>query len=336
MSELINEFARHLEHGEGLSRLTCDAYPRALARLASALEDRGRSLETATVLHLEEFLSGLVGDGMCKRTRTWYVCAMRKFFKWLYGRGGRRPEDNPARSLQYQTKGFALPRSMELKHIGHLFAQPDLETFAGIRDMAMLLLLTGCGLRVSELINLNQGDLSFTPDPAGGFDFLDLRIIGKGDRERVVSAPKEVGAAVRAYLGHPQLKEADRFLPSGDQVLFVNLINRAVLPDQFYGENRRLRQRSFYEILRTYGRRAKIPSEQLHPHALRHLYATHLLEKGADIYVIKEMLGHASLETTQVYLKMTSGRRREIALKKTPVSSINTPFHDLVRRVGGK
>jgi integrase/recombinase XerD len=333
---LIKEYRSYLEHNKGRSPLTCDQYSRALARLASFLNVQGKDLMAADLKDLEAF-SGehLQKQGVGRRSRALYITAIKGFYAWLWKGLGKNSESSPAKGLVYPLKGFPLPRSMKLESAGKLLSQQDLEILRGLRDTAMLMLLLGCGLRVSELVGLNESDLIWTPDPAGGLPDLDLRVIGKGVRERLVSVPKEAGLAVRAYLGHEELGRIDRQLPKGDRVLFVSLAS-SIRGIDYYGERRRIHRCSVYRMMRAYGEAAGIPAGELHPHALRHLFATHLLDKGADLFSIQQLLGHVSLETTKVYLHMTPGRRRELVNQKSPLASIGTPFRSLARQLDAK
>jgi len=186
-------------------------------------------------------------------------------------------------------------------------------------------------LRVSELVGLNDGDLEFREH--GGRERLILRVRGKGNRERLVPAPQEVWAMLRAYLGHPDLGGIDRALPTGNQVLFVSLRNRMIREDLYRGEARRLCRSSIYRMLRKYGDVAGVPVEQCHPHALRHLYATELAESGTDLLDIQANLGHRSVETTKVYIHMAMNKRMEAADRHGPLRKIQTPVSELLKQL---
>jgi site-specific recombinase XerD len=334
MNELIPKFESFLLDNRGMAKLTVYQYTRCVMRLDRWLEEQEHSIETATHDMVLEFVGKFLhAEGCRRRSRNQYIYAFKRFFPWAWEQLGRNPEKSPAAKLEPMKLGKMLPRSMALKHADAVLSQQDLDTFVGIRDTAILMLLIGCGLRVSELCGLNEGHLIFTPDPEGGVDFLDLRVLGKGRIERLASAPKDACAAVRAYLGHPDLKEIDRELENGDKVLFVS-VRSCWQAHEYVGEKRRMNRHSVRRMLVAYGKRAKVPVDELHPHALRHLYACHMLEKGVDLFQIQELLGHRALSSTQVYLQIATARRRQVVQTKTPLADIATPFGKLVKRVG--
>jgi len=325
-NDLLEGFCAYLELNRGRAPRTVAQYRVYLLRLAKHFDDPLR----ATPQELEQFV-GLDQHkaGLGPRSRRVLVSAVRGFFSWAARQGV--VDADPARDLPYPEWGFRFPVALELKYAEHLVMAPDLNTFAGVRDCAMLMILLGCGLRVSELVGLNDADLEFRQHE--GRERLILRVRGKGNRERLVPAPQEAWAMLRCYLGHSDLHGIDRVLPTGNRVLFVSVCNRMVREDLYRGEARRLCRSSVYRMLRKYGDAAGVPAEQCHPHALRHLYATELAESGTDLLDIQANLGHKSLESTRIYIHLAMSRRMEVADRHGPLRKIQTPVSALLRHL---
>lgn len=329
-SELIAQFLEHLI-GRGTSTHTRTKYEQCLKRLVDFLAAKDSDLVHASPQLLEEFCGiHLHKAGVKPRSRRIYVACVRSFYRWFSERipGSK----NPAERLVYPGSSFNLPRHLAVSDIEKLIGACDLNTFVGTRDAAALMLLYGCGLRVSELCWLNEGDLLFeqTEDQE---EVLTLYVRGKGDRERYVPAPRECWIATRSYLGALIDFPYDRNLPNGDKVLFVSTVNSKCAPEHFYGENLRLSRRSFWWTLRRLAEKAGVPLERVKPHALRHSHAVQLLEGGGDLLAVQANLGHARLSTTQIYLSVSMRRRREEIEKADLFGRVQTPFGDLARRL---
>ena len=327
--ELINLFLQHLEVSRGRAAGTVDAYRRHLERLQGYLDQLGKSFLSATEEDIEGFAGLHLHDrGITPRSRRVPIASIRTFYQWLQKRGAITA--NPAESLTYPKVGRSLPGVMSLQQAEAICIQPNLETFTGVRDLAMISLLMGCGLRVSGLVALNQGDL--VPDAdAKGNPIAALRVREKGGNERLVPIPNEAFIAMRAYLGHQYLKDVDRSTDDGDQVLFINVSNGRKKAHERYGEARRLTVSSVQRMIWKYGEKAGIPKEQCHPHALRHLYGTELTEEGTDTLVIQQLMGHKSVESTKLYVHTSARRLREAVTAGNPLAKINTPMKDLAR-----
>ena len=266
---------------------TLEAYRRDLARLASFAAARERAVEQLTRRDLEELVREAMTGGLSPTSAARLVAAVRGFYRHL--RLGGAVAQNPADDLEAPRVFPSLPRCLSLDEVDALLAAPDVTSPRGLRDRALVEVLYATGLRVSELVGLRIGDLRLER----GY----VQCAGKGGKERIVPIGADATAWVRRYLaeGRPALA-ARRDSPW----LFVNARGGA-----------RLSRAGFWKVLKAYGRRAGIRSH-LSPHVLRHSFATHLLERGADLRAIQAMLGHADLSTTQIYTHVLEARLRQV------------------------
>lgn len=329
-SELIEGFLLWKQMSQGRADNTVVKYRGYLVRLAKFLAERETNMLAAGRLEIEAF-TGLHAhkEGLTPRSRRPLVACVRGFYEWLR-RNGHLGE-SPARDIPYPQAGLKLPKGMTLKNAEKLIMAPDITTFIGIRDAAMIAILVGCGVRVSGLVYLNESSLQFVEHE--GTEWLIVRVMEKGARERLVPAPHEARLLLRAYLGHPELDEIDRTLPNGDRVLFVSLNNRLVTADKYHGEERRISQRSVHDRIVHYGRKAKIPIDELHPHAMRHLYGTELTEEEIDLRKVQALLGHADPNTTQIYSSLATRQLVKAVARGNPLRKIRTPVTELVRKL---
>lgn len=331
--ELVNEYLSWLEHNKGRAERTAVKYRQGLDRLTDFLARRDRNLLTAELVDLEEFV-GLHAHqelNLCRRARRPLVAAVRGFFTWAAKHHHILP--NPADGLEYPKTGKRLPRPMTLQNAEKLLQQCDLSEFIELRDAAILSILIGCGLRVSGACSLNEEDLIWYQDDKG-LERLALRAREKGDKERLVPAPIETRLYIHAYLGHKELESIDRTLESGEHVLFVSTRNRGIPAHEYNGESRRLAERSFFDRLRTYGEEAGIPDDQLHPHALRHLFGTELAEDDVDLLLRQELLGHESPKTTQIYTALAMRKKAAAIDLASPMRKIHSHVSALAKRLG--
>lgn len=328
--DLIDAWLANLQHNKGRAAATADKYRLSLTRLSTWLATSGRSLLTADRAALEEF-TGIQAhkDGLTRRSRRPVVAAVRGFYAWA--RKQHLVPADPAAGLEYPKAGKRLPIPMGLQHVEKLLLQPDIETFMGLRDAALLSVLVGCGLRISGLCGLNESSLTFVHHE--GEDCLVLKVKEKGAVERLVPAPMEVRLLLRAYLNHPELQAVDRTLEDGDKVLFISLRNRTVPPHEYVGEHRRLSPRSVNDMIEAYGKRAGIPRNELHAHALRHTYGTQLVEGDVDIRVVQALMGHVDISTTTTYTKLALKKLMQTVDRSNPFRDIRTPITDLVREL---
>jgi integrase/recombinase XerD len=261
---------------------TVEAYRRDLDRLHAYL---GRELRTASIEDLERYTAELRAEGLAPATLARRTAAARTFFRHLQLIGVRA--DNPAAEVALPRRTRRLPRTLSAGEVERLIQAAAGTTPRALRNSALVELLYGAGLRVSEATGLGKG----------GVDLDDrvVRVLGKGDKERVVPVGREAVEALRRYLarGRPFLDRRHR------PELFLN------------AKGGPLTRSGVFLILRGLAAAAGLEPGRVHPHLLRHSFATHLLEGGADLRSVQEMLGHADLSTTELYTHVSDRRRRE-------------------------
>jgi integrase/recombinase XerD len=286
-TSLVDAYLDHLRVERRLAPLTLESYARDLVLLARFAAGIGAPLDAVTRQDLDAFVRDLMASGHAPRSVARAVACVRGFYKYLLV--SRRRPDNPADDLAAPRAWATLPRYLTTDEVERLLAQPDVTTPRGLRDRALVELLYATGLRVSELLSLSHGDVN----AEAGY----LTCLGKGAKQRLVPVGDEAAAWLARYLreARPRL-EGRRATPR----LFLNA--RGGTP---------LTRSGFWRILKAYGRQAAITRE-LSPHVLRHSFATHLLERGADLRAIQAMLGHADLSTTQIYTHVLEARMRSM------------------------
>lgn len=324
---LVDQFLNWKKENENCSAKTVTKYRKILEQLGTYLD--GQYLG-ATLGTLEQFTGGqLHRMGYSAASRKVAVAAVRGFYKYLRQRQHIRT--NPAHDLVYPKSGKRLPRAMGLHSAEAILLQPDLDTFGGIRDSAMLALLLGCGFRASGLCDLNESSLVWYKHQDA--DRLAIRLQEKGDKERMVPVPSEAMLLLQAYLGHPDLQAIDRLLDDGDQVLFVNLRNRHIPEWDYRGELRRLSTRAVDRMIKNYAIAAGVPEDQAHPHALRHLFGTELAESDASTLQIQSLMGHADPKTSAIYTHIAMRKMTNVLDKGNPLGKISTPVSALLREM---
>jgi integrase/recombinase XerD len=289
ISASITSFLTHVRVEKGLSVNTISAYRRDLVKFDEFGKKRKLTLESVSRDDLVDFLASLYRQKLESRTVARHLVTLRNFFRFAQVQGLRA--EDPSLNLESPKIRKSLPGYLKLEEVEKLLAQPDEKTPMGLRDRAMLEVLYSTGLRVSELISLRVMDL----DRSAGF----VRCIGKGDKERIVPIGKKALALVDRYLRDARPK----LVSKGKQVSGTSLfINRR-------GGN--LSRVGVWKILSGYGRRAGMRMA-LTPHMLRHSFATHLLERGADLRSVQLMLGHSDISTTQIYTHVVEERLKQI------------------------
>jgi integrase/recombinase XerC len=295
---VIGEFLNYLTYEKNVSINTIDAYRADLESFVSFLTDdywtiARDQLEWQRVDHLtvRAYLSHLARRKMSRTSTARHLSALRSFFKYLMREGA--VEKNPARAVATPKREKQLPSVMQPADVALLIEQPDVEAPLGIRDRAWLELLYASGLRISELVGIDLDDIE-----------LHARLVkvrGKGSKERIVPFGRKAEAAVRAYLPIRSnlVHEAE------ESALFVN----------YRGE--RITTRSVRRLFDAYLRQASLRAG-ISPHTMRHSFATHLLNSGADLRAIQELLGHASLSTTQKYTHLNDWQLIEVYRKAHP------------------
>jgi integrase/recombinase XerD len=285
VGEVLAGYLDHLVAERGLATNTVSAYRSDLLRLQEAL-GRGRPVEDARRQDLLRVLRRMRVGGRSPRSVARWLVSVRGFFAYAL-REGRIAED-PAAHLDAPRTWRVLPKTLSCADVEALLAAPDRGEPGGLRDAAMLELLYATGLRATELLGLRLGDLHL--------DAGYLRCWGKGSKERVVPLGDQADAVLQRYLAQarPTLLHGKR-----SDMLFVNQRGGA------------MSRQGFWKIVRRYGLRAGIRTD-LSPHVLRHSFATHLLENGADLRSVQIMLGHADISTTQIYTHVNRERLKRI------------------------
>jgi integrase/recombinase XerD len=283
----ISLFLTHVKVEKGLSANTVAAYQRDLAKFNVFAQKRKLSLESITRDDLVDFLAGLYREKLESRTVARHLVTMRNFFR--FAQIQEIIAADPSLNLESPKIRRTLPGYLRLEEVERLLAQPDGKTAGGLRDRAMLEVLYSTGLRVSELIGLRVTDL----DSKVGC----IRCIGKGDKERIVPAGRKALSMVEKYLRDARPELLGKGVSS--TALFVNRRGHS------------LSRVGVWKILSAYGRRAGL-RVALTPHMLRHSFATHLLERGADLRSVQLMLGHADISTTQIYTHVVEERLKQI------------------------
>jgi integrase/recombinase XerD len=290
----VDAFLQHAGLERGLSRNTLAAYGADLARWAAFLEERGvRDPAAVRREHVAGFVQRLADAGLAPRSRARTLVAVRRWLRFAAGEG--LLVGDPAQGIEAPRLPRRLPRALRPEDTRALLAAVDPSTPLGLRDRAMLEVLYGAGLRVSELVGLPLAGV----DRRGGI----LRVTGKGSKDRIVPLGRAALEAIGAWLerGRPALLgEAD------SPALFVTRRGRPMT------------RQNFFDRLRRWARLAGIPSDRVSPHVLRHAFATDLLEGGADLRAVQAMLGHADLSTTQIYTHVSRSRLRETVERRHP------------------
>ncbi len=299
--ESIRDFLQYLERERNMSAHTIRNYGVDLAQFYRSLVAAGVAESfPAEVDHqaIRMFLAELDERGVSKHTAARKMAALRSFYKYLMKRGG--VETNPAEAVRTPKLQKKLPTFLSIQEVERLMGAPDIGTFIGARDRAILELLYSAGLRTFELVALDDEDLDFERQL--------LRTRGKGMKERVNPIGRYAIEAIQRYsmmkLNHPDYARFDA------RALFLNF------------RGRRLTTRSIRRMLGHYTARVGLPRE-VTPHTLRHSFATHLLQRGADLRVVQELLGHESISTTQIYTHITAAQMQRSYAEAHPRASIS-------------
>jgi integrase/recombinase XerD len=269
-----------------LAAHTLESYGRDLAALAEYAAGLGMAPDALDRRTLERFVRRQISRGLSPRSVARSVAAIRGYYRFLVL--DRRLASSPADDLHPPRAWPALPKFLSLEEVDTLIAQPNVATPLGLRDRAMIELLYATGMRVSELVGVRTADLHLRE--------RYLSCVGKGNKERLVPTGDQAIAWIERYqkTARPALLKR-RTSP----LLFLNVRGKP------------LSRVGFWKLLKRYGRRAKLP-RSLSPHVVRHSFATHLLERGADLRAIQMMLGHTDLSTTQIYTHVLEARLRSV------------------------
>ena len=286
-TEVLESFLTWLTVERGRAANTVASYRRDIVAASGWLATQGLTLETATSAGLEAYVAGLLAEGGAASSAARRLAALRTFYRWMANEG--LVSVDPTLALEGVRVPAGVPKPLSADDTDLLLAAVVGDDAEAVRDRALLEFLYATGARVSEVCGLDMDDL----DLVGSV----VRLFGKGSKERVVPVGSVAVAALRTWLedGRRQLTP-DRWRSGSDR-------NAVFLTNT----GRRLNRQKAWDIVRSAGRRAGL-GDDLSPHVLRHTCATHMLEHGADLRIVQEMLGHASISTTQVYTKVSGER----------------------------
>jgi integrase/recombinase XerD len=284
--QLVDRFLDAIWMERGLSQNTLGAYRADLMTLGRGLSERNKSIDKANKADLLAFIAKRVEDGAKPRSTARQLSSFRRFFRYIMREGLR--DSDPTADIEMPRIGRSLPKTLTEDEVDALLHAPNTDEPLGHRDRAMLELLYATGLRVSELINLRQSQVNFNQGV--------IRIIGKGDRERLIPLGDEAQRWLRDFIDGPRMeilleRQTDYLFPTrrGD----------------------RMTRQAFWHIIKRYADKAGI-EKKLSPHSLRHAFATHLLNHGADLRVVQLLLGHSDLSTTQIYTHVARERLKDL------------------------
>lgn len=293
----LDDYIHYLSIEKGLSDNTIDGYVRDLEVFARYLKDRcGLDTDDPSVIekeHILNYFMEITKAGRSRRTQSRYLASIKSWFRYLLRE--KRITSDPTSIMESPKGEKKLPDVLSVEEVEGLLEMPDMTKDLGIRDRAMLEILYGAGLRISELLGLHLEDVNLEL----GF----IRCIGKGSKERIIPIGEIALEALEGYLDSSR----SRLLKPGSRskILFLNQRGGG------------MSRQGFFKILKAYGRKAGI-NKHLSPHTLRHSFATHLLENGADLRSVQEMLGHADISTTEIYTHLSIRHIKKVYDKAHP------------------
>ncbi len=291
--EWLGSFLDYLSVERGLSGNTISAYRRDIAKFIGYLKKKNISIEKAVRGHINAFMFELKDKGMSASSISRNLVAIKMFYRFLVGE--RLIKKDITDVIESPKLWKRLPEVLSIGEVERLLNKPDLKRWLGVRDKASLELAYATGMRVSELINLNIQDLNM--------DIGFVRCKGKGGKERIVPMGRVASESINRYLQkvRPLLIKKRQ----GTQRLFLTRLGRG------------MSRQNFWKIIKKYARLSGI-KKTITPHTLRHSFATHMLERGANLRVVQEMLGHADIVTTQFYTHIDKSRLKSIHQKYHP------------------
>jgi integrase/recombinase XerD len=290
--QVIDRFLDAAWMERGLSRNTLSAYRTDLVALARWVAEQGRPITAAERGDILAFIAGRIEGGARPRSSARQLSSFRRFFRWLAREQGSG--EDPTARISMPKIGRPLPQSLSEAEVEALLDAPDTAGALGHRDRTMLEVLYATGLRVSELVNLRLGQVNLNQGV--------IRVTGKGDRERLIP------------LGEESLEWLQTFIAGPREEILLDKQTDYVFPTR---RGDRMTRQAFWHIIKRYTQSAGI-SQALSPHTLRHAFATHLLNHGADLRVVQMLLGHSDLSTTQIYTHVARERLRELHARHHP------------------
>jgi len=292
----MNDFIRYLENVRRYSQNTILSYQNDLSQFIQHLQEDDKDIQPhhIDVRHIKNFLSYLLSLGLQRRSITRKLSTIKSFFRYLFRHGVI--ESNPAAVVQAPKVGKRLPTVLSIEQARKLMTLPPGNTFEGLRDRSILELFYGCGLRLSEILDLTWQKIDLAGD--------SIRILGKGQKERLVPLGSFAKAALRAYK-EKRGEHISKLEIEADTELFLSKKGKKLYP------------LAVQKMVRKYMEQLS-EQDKLSPHVLRHTFATHLLDRGADLFAVKELLGHASLSTTQIYTHVSMERLKQVYSQAHP------------------
>lgn len=290
---LIDKYIDSLWLEKGLSQNTLDSYQRDLKALTKWLDESNRSLQSVRREDLLKYLADRMGSGIKARSTARALSCLRSFYRYLLRE--KVIKVDPTLRIDNPKLGRPLPDSLTELDVERLLAAPDLTTPIGIRDRAMLEVLYACGLRVTELVSLRLTDMNLRQGV--------LRVMGKGSKERLVPLGEEAISWLQQFIQD-----------SRDELLKKNLSEDVVFPSN---QGKMMTRQTFWHRIKIHAQDAGI-KKKLSPHTLRHAFATHLVNHGADLRVVQLLLGHSDLSTTQIYTHIAQQRMKELHAEHHP------------------
>jgi integrase/recombinase XerD len=292
MENYLCEFLSYLKDHRKLSKNTLESYNRDLRRFISFVGETGKvSFEEINKTDILSYVLKLKEDNKASSTISRNIASLRTLFTYLINMGYIK--SNPTMELESPKQEKKLPEVLSLEEINNLLAQPDEDTSIGRRDKAMLELLYATGIRVTELVSLEKDDVDLV------LDFI--KCSNEKGKDRVIPIGKLAKESLSNYIE----KSRETMVKDDSVALFLNC----------YGK--RLSRQGFWKIIKKYSEAANI-NKKITPHTLRHSFATHLIENGADLNSVKEMLGHQDISSTQMYLEITNSKIKNIYSKTHP------------------
>lgn len=287
MKDQLLDFIQFMIVEKGLSANTVQSYERDLKAYISYIDkvEQVQTICDVKRVHILQFFVYLKSQGKSAKTIARHTSSIRSFHHFLMRE--RRCDKDPTEHLETPKSEKTLPKVLNIDEVEQLLQAADLSKASGYRDRAMMEVLYATGMRVSELIGLNVEDVNLEM----GF----IRCIGKGNKERIIPIGKVASEILQTYIRQTR----NQFRRETTNALFLNQ------------QGKRLTRQGFWKILKALAKKAKIEKE-LTPHTLRHSFATHLVENGADLRSVQEMLGHADISTTQIYTHVSTKRIREV------------------------
>jgi len=280
---LLDLFLTYLSVEKGLSRNTVNAYATDLKKYLLFVKEQGREVEKAGKSDILNFLELLRGNGQSISTVCRYISSIKALYKFLLLE--KRIQDDPTENLQTPRKWERVPKALSVSDVKDLL-RATFSAKTALRDSSMLELLYSSGLRVSELVSIKLGDIHFD----AGF----IRVLGKGSKERIVPVNQRALEKIRDY------SEKER----------PEILKKKQSPYLFVTRNgSSMTRQRFWQTLKAIGKQSGV---ELSPHTIRHCFATHLLEGGADLRSLQKMLGHSDISTTQIYTKVTTDRIKKV------------------------